>query len=122
MSEYVVYALTDPRDEKVRYVGISNNVIRRYREHTRVIDGTTPKGQWLQELYFQGLEPGLTILAIAENEKEARQKEVHLITHYSKSDLFNFIHNTANIDGGYRLDDPELEAFVLEELAKRGES
>lgn len=120
MAEYVVYALTDPRDEKVRYVGISNNVIRRYREHTRNIDGTTPKGQWIYELYCAGYEPGLSILAIAENEKEARQKEVHLITHYSKHDLFNFIHNTANIDGGFRLDDPELEAFVLEALTKGG--
>lgn len=116
MSEYAIYGLTDPRDEKIRYIGISNNVMRRYTEHTRIIDVCTPKGAWIIELYGLNLYPYLTILGVAEDESRAREKEKHFIERYSQNNLLNFIHNTANLDCGTRIDDPDLSAFVQAEL------
>ncbi len=116
MSEYAIYGLVDPRTEKIRYIGISTNVFKRYREHTQIIDLTTPKGQWVNELYSLNMRPMLLMMGIAPDESTARQKEKTFIERYGKNDLFNFIHNTANIDGGTRIDDPELAALVQSEL------
>lgn len=116
MSEYAIYGLVDPRTEKIRYIGISTNVFKRYREHTQIIDLTTPKGQWINDLYSLGMRPMLLMMGIAPDESIARQKEKNFIEQYSKNDLFNFIHNTANLDCGTRIDDPELEAVISAEL------
>ena len=114
--EWGIYGLVDPRTEKIRYIGISQNVFKRYREHTQIIDLTTPKGQWVNDLYVHGMRPMLLLMGIAQEESIARAKEKAFIEQYGKNDLFNFIHNTANRDGGERIDNPELEAIVLAEL------
>ena len=47
--DWSVYALVDPRDEQIRYVGKSVSVETRVKAHMRE-RGTTRKIRWLQSL------------------------------------------------------------------------
>jgi len=58
-----IYALLDPRDDTVRYVGCAIDVEKRYQEHLRD-RGNTPKCRWLAELKHYDLYPRLEILEI----------------------------------------------------------
>lgn len=57
-----VYGLVDPRNGNVRYVGGSENPIKRFRQH---LDGVGPPTremqQWLDELDRDGLRPDLRL-------------------------------------------------------------
>jgi DNA-binding XRE family transcriptional regulator len=56
-----IYALLDPRDDTVHYVGCAIDVEKRFQEHLRD-RGNTPKCRWLAELKQYGLYPKLEIL------------------------------------------------------------
>jgi predicted GIY-YIG superfamily endonuclease len=68
-SPHQIYALIDPRDGALRYIGVSNNVNRRLAQHCRDTSKHTPKGRWLAELQQQGLTPELEIIETIEGEK-----------------------------------------------------
>ena len=56
-----IYALTDPRDNKIYYVGISGSPNARLKEH--LAQPISKKmGKWIEELKQIGLTPGLTVL------------------------------------------------------------
>lgn len=61
---YQVYALVDPRDKTIRYVGVSINAHIRLTQHMREAkyQGEKKKRAWLAELEQQGLQPILEIL------------------------------------------------------------
>lgn len=69
-----IYALTDPRDQCVRYVGQTNDIGRRYSQHNSTIE-STPKGLWIQELHSLDLKPGIAVLATAETQEEINYLE-----------------------------------------------
>lgn len=57
-----IYALNDPRDGHVRYIGKADDVARRLREH--ISGHARPStSKWIEELSRRGLEPTMTILA-----------------------------------------------------------
>lgn len=60
-SDVFIYALVDPRDNRIRYIGKSVNVIKRYKQHLRseYKDGSPKKTKWIKELLAQGLSPCL---------------------------------------------------------------
>jgi hypothetical protein len=65
MTTTYIYALKDPRDHSVRYVGKSNHPHVRHYTHTHRLN--TPcsshgKRQWVTELRDSGAEPDLVIL------------------------------------------------------------
>lgn len=63
MQEYSVYQLVDPRDNTIRYVGLSSAVLNRCAEH--VLSGgrvNKVKAQWIEELKQAGLLPILQVL------------------------------------------------------------
>src|SRR6266496_4132123 len=91
---YSVYALVDPRDEAIRYIGMSKNVWRRYAMHLVMASRMTPeKDAWVKELNRLDLSPLLKILEIAETKEEARKRETHWIQHYLNIDaqLINMV-------------------------------
>jgi hypothetical protein len=62
-----IYALVDPRDHAVRYVGQTNDVAERMRCHTQYWSainrkGHKAKGRWTQGLLAEGLRPQIVIL------------------------------------------------------------
>jgi hypothetical protein len=61
----IVYALIDPRTERIRYVGQTmRSARRRLRRHLApcYLTGTTRKEKWLRELVALGLEPRIEVL------------------------------------------------------------
>lgn len=56
-----IYALVDPRDKRIRYIGQTDNLSRRLQEHSKDIAGTV-KVRWLAELKALGLVPAVIIL------------------------------------------------------------
>lgn len=69
---YVIYALVDPRDESVRYIGITDNMPMRFKHHLREAGPITAKGMWLAELQRYGLRPTVRILEEIQIEKTQR--------------------------------------------------
>lgn len=58
-----IYKLLDPRNEKVRYVGCSANVQRRYKQHLCPADWRTDLiAQWVRLLASKGLKPQLVVI------------------------------------------------------------
>jgi predicted GIY-YIG superfamily endonuclease len=72
---YTIYALIDPRDSSIRYIGITDNPDQRLKEHLRGRGGNPPKRNWVYELrqiglvpIMQPLETGLSLPAALERE------------------------------------------------------
>lgn len=78
---YQVYALKDPRDMLVHYVGIGKDAYKRYGMHL-AFAGKTNKDAWMQELRELGLFPVLEILESVETKAEALVRENYWIQHY----------------------------------------
>jgi predicted GIY-YIG superfamily endonuclease len=88
-SIYVIYALIDPRDEMVRYIGISDDMPTRFMHHLRETGARTAKGTWLAELRRYGLQPTIKILEEIQLEKtqryKAEERERHWIRVFEQS-------------------------------------
>jgi hypothetical protein len=71
-----IYALVDPRDGRVRYVGASTDPSRRLREHLRTARRHLRNGSefpvygWLGELLSAGLRPELRTLEVVPGREE----------------------------------------------------
>lgn len=63
MATKSIYALIDPRDDSIRYIGASNNPDKRYRQHlSRSGPPAREVIQWLDDLESTGHQPGLRTL------------------------------------------------------------
>ncbi len=90
-NQYSVYALSDPRDHAVHYVGMSKNPEQRLKQHVR----NAPK--WVQGLLEQGVKPVLQVLESVPDLKTAQEREKHWIHHFEGKGfaLENLVHNEA---------------------------
>lgn len=61
MSTFI-YALVDPRDGRIRYVGKANDPRLRLRRHVVGRNEGNRKAEWILELWSKGLRPKLRIL------------------------------------------------------------
>src|SRR5258708_4595914 len=80
--QYQIYALIDPRDKCIRYVGLSADVNYRYFQHLH--PDTRHQGKqemaWVKELQRLGLSPILQVLeTVDDNTYLAACKRKHLI-------------------------------------------
>lgn len=88
-----LYILRDYFTGDVRYVGQTNNPLKRMRVHMRSLKWyRDPFSDWKRKHYREGLLPDMEILAIVEN-KIAFQQEMALIHSYLASgvELFNTV-------------------------------
>jgi hypothetical protein len=77
-----VYALIDPRDNQVKYIGKSINPKARLREHIlKCNKERTKKGNWVKKLLSLSLEPQMKLLKEAQH-TEIPYWEEHYIKHY----------------------------------------
>jgi DNA-binding transcriptional regulator YiaG len=66
MTSKSVYALVDPRDGRIHYVGASSSPEGRYSQHMKGVGPLYPDmREWLDELEDQGMFPDLRILHTA---------------------------------------------------------
>ena len=92
---HFVYALLDPRDQSIRYIGMSRQPEKRLREHMKDTNHKQ-KHAWLKELKAQGLEPIVKIVEKAgKDRKQAFSRETYWIHHYLEQGalLFNVPHH-----------------------------
>jgi hypothetical protein len=54
---YFIYALIDPCDDSVRYVGLTDNIFNRLLTHLKEAGSRTAKGVWLADLQRLDLQP-----------------------------------------------------------------
>jgi hypothetical protein len=85
-----IYALTDPRNDEVRYIGQTKYRINRYTQHKRNRDDNAAKHEWIAELNALGLEPGCMILEEVDWDHRFK-RESQWIKHYQEqgADLTN---------------------------------
>lgn len=76
-KQYQIYALVDPRDQTIRYVGVSNDVKRRFYEHLQCIGIGQQERRWIEELDRRRLAPIIQILEtieISSNQRDVAHK------------------------------------------------
>jgi group I intron endonuclease len=60
-----IYTLTDPRTNRVRYVGKANNVSQRYKAHlNRARKHQVHKKNWIEQLKREGLKPIIEVIDV----------------------------------------------------------
>lgn len=69
-----IYALVDPRDNTIRYVGQTDDMKRRYSQHVSRIEETT-KGAWIQELRALNQKPYIVMLDICDDQRQSNYLE-----------------------------------------------
>lgn len=80
---YTVYALIDPRDNTVRYVGITERPInKRLAGHLLGNDGNKTKIAWISELAQIGISPIIRPLEQVKGRKETLEREQEWIQHF----------------------------------------
>jgi len=90
-----IYTLIDPRDLKIRYIGITKEKYLSKRLSGHLYDsikrnGKTHNHNWIKNLYKLGLRPIIRLLTKCKTFEEARQLELFLIKKYkNKHNLTN---------------------------------
>lgn len=113
-----IYALVDPRNEEVRYVGQARNVQRRYAQHCDTnTGGGVLKRLWVRRLISLGLRPRLLVLERVNGQalRDATRHEAKWIAHYRAMD-----HDVLNGPGGVyttpALQDARAQTLYTEEV------
>ena len=96
-----LYLLCEPKavdpEEEPRYVGISKNTARRYREHLSGKRSTKAVRAWIRRLKRQGLRPAMKVYHFEGSLEAMRRQEVSVIRQLRRQNcqLLNCQHNTA---------------------------
>lgn len=80
-----IYALKDPRDDAVRYIGQSRDPQQRLSQHKADGSGNSKKSRWIRELRARGQSPILEVIEEA-TESEKHQRELWWIYEYLSKD------------------------------------
>lgn len=100
MNKVFIYALIDPRENQIRYIGKANNPLERLKDHLskRSLKIKTYKNNWIKSLLELNLKPNIEIIdEILESEWQFWEQ--HYISLY-KSWGFNLTNGTLGGDGG----------------------
>lgn len=90
--KYYVYGLVCPIEERVKYVGMSNEPEKRLLAHKSNPQGNNVK--WIDELKKQSKSPSLYIIEEVDNIDKALERERHWIKFYAeKWPINNISHN-----------------------------
>jgi predicted GIY-YIG superfamily endonuclease len=79
---YTIYALVDPRDQSSRYIGITEDVYQRMRQHSRCEGNNERKNAWIKELQKEQLMFIMHSLEKVKTVEQALEREQHWIQYY----------------------------------------
>ena len=73
----IIYALVDPRDSEICYVGVSNDPNKRLWQHVQEAKrgNGREKGKWIRELLALKLQPRVRFLEYAEKDAFTKERE-----------------------------------------------
>ncbi len=93
---YVIYALIDPRDNTVHYVGQTSDVYARFQQHING-NGSLMKNAWIFELRAANKMVIMETLEEVETYQEAMEREAYWIKHFEmlREPLTNATHRAA---------------------------
>ncbi len=113
-----VYGLCDPRTQELRYVGITNRVVDRHREHIRQAErGNTHLDRWIKQLLDAGLSPERFI--IEEIDESGRVESECFWIAYFKSIGCRLTNITSGGEGLIGFSHSEESKKKMSESAKR---
>lgn len=75
-GQWAIYALTDPDDGQVRYIGLTAHPEERVVGHRQEEASSPRKSAWVAALRARGLFPAMKILEVVDGEALARQREM----------------------------------------------
>lgn len=79
---YTIYALIDPRNDTTRYIGLTDNVYARFKQHVNGEDTNIHKVRWIRELKEQEQMLIMRRLEVTTTLSEARDREQYWIRKY----------------------------------------
>jgi len=78
-----VYALSDPRTDEIRYVGIAQDIYQRYAQHlSQTPSSNEKKDAWISELRAAGIVPRLIVLEANVSKTIIYEREAYWIQYY----------------------------------------
>jgi hypothetical protein len=82
--QYVIYGLFDPNTKELRYIGKTNNIKNRLRQHYNPcnLKSNTHKNNWLKCLAEENKKADVEILEIYSTYEELNLAEIELIEYY----------------------------------------
>ncbi len=91
---HFIYGLVDPRTSAVAYVGITDNVYARFKQHLNCTDSNVRKNEWMRQLFSIGLIPIWKLIETVDTLAQARDREKYWIIYYLEKgiDLYNREH------------------------------
>ena len=97
-SQFIIYGLTDPDTNEVRYVGKSASGLDRPREHKKPcnLETETHKNHWIKSLMNQGKTYGIKVIEEVTNPDLLSDREIYWIATYKQSG----VKLTNGTDGG----------------------
>ncbi len=79
---FTVYRLVDQRGDAVRYIGITDNVYKRFSQHLRCDENNIDKNEWIHDLKIHHIMLLMVTIETVDTIEEAREREQHWIHHY----------------------------------------
>lgn len=78
----IIYALIDPRDKLEFYIGRTDDLFRRFKEHLSCVGTNEEKNARIRELQALYLVPIMETIELVENDGFAGRREAYWIRHY----------------------------------------
>jgi hypothetical protein len=82
--KYIIYGLTDPDTQEIRYIGKSTSGLKRPKEHKKPcnLKVSSHKVNWIKSLIEQGKSYGIIIIEETQTPEELDAKEIYWIAEY----------------------------------------
>lgn len=116
-SPYTIYALIDPRDQSVRYIGLTNDVYMRFWQHILRDSSNPGKDSWINELKVVQQVVIMKTLEQVETVEQAREREVFWIGHYTA--LGENLLNILIVQSPYQLFSPVSQPVSHRDASRR---
>lgn len=99
---YELYALLDPNNNKIRYIGYTSNPKNRLKEHIissigKSRNNISHKSNWIKSLKRQDKEPIYKTLIVTNSLEEIKIIEIDYIKYFKN--IYNLTNNTKGGDG-----------------------
>jgi predicted GIY-YIG superfamily endonuclease len=87
---YLIYALVDPKDHTVRYVGQTTDLQTRFYAHCNQKENFR-EAAWISRLGNEGLRPAMVVLTKCKTQEDVDEREMAIIDEYLDKgcDLYN---------------------------------